>query len=201
MTASASVPQFALDAHVDLTELAALRAAGPSFSFGDAVARAAALALALHPELNSSFDGDCIVRHGSVALGIGTIGPEGLLVVVVRGADRLTLEELAFERKRLAAAAREGTLRGEEVLGATFVVSNLGPAGVPRFQALVVPPAVGILAIGAVETRLRLVSDRVESYPALTLCLSCDHRVVDGLEAARFLETLVGELERPAQAL
>jgi pyruvate dehydrogenase E2 component (dihydrolipoamide acetyltransferase) len=199
MTASAAVPQFSVDANVDLTELAAGRAAGTSFSYGDAVARAATLALIAHPELNTSFDGDCIVRHGNVHMGMGTLGPDGLLVVVVRNAERLTLEQLASERRRLANAAEEGSLRGDEVLGATFVVSNLGPAGVPHFQALVVPPVAAILAIGAVDTRLRLVDEQVRAYPALTLCLSCDHRVVDGMDAARFLGTLVRELEQPVE--
>lgn len=201
MTISAGVPQFSVDAHVDLTELAAARAAGTSFSYGDAVVRAAVRALVAHPELNASFDGDGIIRHGHVHMGIGTLGPDGLLVVVVRNAERLTLEEVGTERRRLANAAEEGSLRGDEVLGATFVVSNLGPAGVPRFQALVVPPAAAILAIGAVETRLRLVDEQVRAYPALTLCLSCDHRVVDGMDAARFLQTLVRELEQPVQVL
>lgn len=201
MTASAAVPQFSVDAHVDVSELAAARAAGASFSYGDAVVRAATLALVAHPELNASFADDCIVRHGNVNMGIGTLGPDGLLVVVVRNAERLTLDELASERRRLAGAAEAGSLRGDEVLGATFVVSNLGPAGVQRFQALVVPPTAGILAIGAVDTRLRLSDEQVGAYPALTLCLSCDHRVVDGMDAARFLGTLVRELERPVRIL
>lgn len=201
MTSSAVIPQFGIDAHVDITNLDALRAHERSFSISDAVLRATALALRAHPELNASFDEEAVVRHAHVHLGLGIVGPEGLLVVVVRDADRLSLEELATERARLADAAQAGKLRGEEVLGATFVVSNLGPAGVVRFQALVVPPAAAILAVGAVEDRLRLRDGSVERFPSLTLCLSCDHRVVDGLDGARFLQTLSDSLERPGQLI
>lgn len=196
MTASASVPQFAVDAYVDLSALASARLAGETISYGDAIMGATARALRVHPELNASFDEDAVIRHAQVNLGLGIMGPDGLLVVVLRDADRLPVSEIAAERQRLTAAAAAGTLRGEEVVGSTFVVSNLGPAGVPRFQALLVPPSAGILAVGAVEQRLRLV-EQVEQYPALTLCLTCDHRVVDGADAARFLDTVVEQLERP----
>jgi pyruvate dehydrogenase E2 component (dihydrolipoamide acetyltransferase) len=201
MAASASIPQFGLDADVDVTELLELRKENGDFSLGDAVTRAAALALRAHPELNASFDDDTIVRHGSVNLGLGIIGPEGLIVVVVREADRLSIAELATERRRLADAAKQGELRGEEVIGATFVISNLGPAGIARFQALLVPPSAAILAVGAVRERLRLTGARVEGFSALTFCLTCDHRVVDGLDGARFLETLTNLLEQPAVLL
>jgi pyruvate/2-oxoglutarate dehydrogenase complex dihydrolipoamide acyltransferase (E2) component len=200
MTASASVPQFAVDARVDLSALASARLAGETISYGDAVMAATARALRAHAELNASFDEDAVIRHAQINLGLAIIGPDGLLVVVVRDADRLALNEIAAERQRLTAAAAAGTLRGEEVVGSTFVVSNLGPAGVPRFQALLVPPSVGILAVGAIEQRLRLV-EQVEQYPALTLCLSCDHRAVDGMHAARFLATVVSQLEEPKSLL
>jgi len=199
MTASASIPQFGIDADADITGLVALREEERTFSLSDAVARAAALSLRGHPELNATFDDDAVVRHGHVHLGVGIIGPEGLMVVVFRDADSLSLEQLAAERTRLSEAARDGKLRGEEVLGATFVISNLGPAGVPRFQALLVPPAAAILAVGAVQDRLRLGDAGVERFSSLTVCLTCDHRVVDGLDGARFLQTLTGLLERPEQ--
>lgn len=201
MTASAAIPQFGIDADVDLTELLALREGEGGFSLGDPVIRAAALALRAHPELNASFDDDAVVRHTRVNLGLGIIGPEGLMVVVVRDPDRLSIREVASERRRLAEAAEQGTLRGDEVMGATFVISNLGPAGVSRFQALLVPPAAAILAVGAVHEQVRFTEGGVEAFSALTVCLTCDHRVVDGLEGARFLETFTTLLEQPAQLL
>ena len=198
MTKSASIPQFGIDAEVDVTELAVLREGKRTFSISDAVVGATALSLRAHPELNASFDDEAIVRHGHVHVGLGIIGPDGLIVVVFRDADGLSLEELAAERGRLSDAAREGKLRGEEVMGATFVISNLGPIGVPRFQALLVPPAAAILAVGGTQDRLRLGdAGGVESFSSLTLCLTCDHRVVDGLDGARFLRTLAELLEQP----
>ena len=202
MTASASIPQFGIDADVDLTKLVALRDAEEAvFSIGDAIIRAAALALRAHPDLNASFDDDAVVRHADVDLGLGIIGSEGLMVVVMRGADRLSMSAVGAERRRLAEAAEQGKLRGDEVMGATFVISNLGPAGVSRFQALLVPPAAAILAVGTAQDRLRLTEGRVEGFQALTVCLTCDHRVVDGLDGARFLQTFTALLEQPVQLL
>jgi pyruvate dehydrogenase E2 component (dihydrolipoamide acetyltransferase) len=201
MTASAAIPQFGIDADVDLTELLSLREGEGGFSIGDAVTRAAALALRAHPELNASFDDDAVVRHARVSLGLGIIGPEGLMVVVVRDPDRLSIREVASERRRLAEAAEHGKLRGDEVIGATFVISNLGPTGVSRFQALLVPPAAAILAVGAVQERVRLAEGEVEAFSTLAVCLTCDHRVVDGLDGARFLATFTNVLEQPGQLL
>jgi pyruvate dehydrogenase E2 component (dihydrolipoyllysine-residue acetyltransferase) len=201
MTASAAIPQFGIDAEADLTELIALRGDGADFSVGDAVLRASALCLRAHPELNASFDAEAVVRHANVNLGLGIIGPEGLMVVVLRDADRLSISEIATERRRLISAADRGELRGDEVLGATFVISNLGPAGVVRFQALLVPPAAAILAVGKVQDRVRLTNTGIDGFSALTVCLSCDHRVVDGFEAALFLETFTTLLGQPTRLL
>ena len=87
------------------------------------------------------------------------------------------------------------------MLGATFVISNLGPAGVVRFQALLVPPAAAILAVGKVQDRVRLTNTGIAGFSALTVCLTCDHRVVDGFEAALFLETFTTVLGQPARLL
>jgi pyruvate dehydrogenase E2 component (dihydrolipoamide acetyltransferase) len=202
MTASAAIPQFGIDVDVDLTKLLALRDAEETvFSIGDAIIRAASLALRAHPDLNASFDDDAVVRHADVDLGLGIIGPEGLMVVVMRGADRLSMSEVGAERRRLAEAAEQGKLRGDEVMGATFVISNMGPAGVSRFQALLVPPTAAIIAVGTAQDRVRLTEGRIEGFQALTVCLTCDHRVVDGLDGARFLQTFTALLEQPVQLL
>ena len=97
MTASAAIPQFGIDAEADLTELMALRDDGADFSVGDAVLRASALCLRAHPELNASFGAETVVRHANVNLGLGIIGPEGLMVVVIRDADRLSITEIAHQ--------------------------------------------------------------------------------------------------------
>ena len=190
MTASALVPQFTIECDARLGLLAAWRdevaASGARISYSDAIVAAAARALRSHPVLNSSFADDAILEHGEVNVGFALDLPEGLIAPAIRRADTLSLPELAAERARLAAAARDGTLTPDDVFSATFTVSNLGPLGVRRFRALVVPPQAAILALGAVTDEW-----------LMSLSLSCDHRVVDGAPAARFLTELVGLLEDP----
>ena len=175
MTLSASVPQFTLEATAEV---------GSAESLSDLVVVACARALREHPGLRASFDGDAIVEHEDVNVGIAVSVERGLLVPVLRQADRLSLPELRAERERLTAAAHAGRLSAADLTGATFTISNLGPLGVERFRALVVPPQAAILAVGAA------VNGR------LALSLSCDHRVVDGAPAARFLHRVVELLGR-----
>ena len=115
--------------------------------------------------------------------------PDGLIAPAIREADARTLPEIAGERRRLAAAAAAGTLGPDDLFSTTFTISNLGPLGVRRFRALVVPPQAAILAVGAITERHEL-----------SLALSCDHRVLDGAPAARFLATVVELLEAPEWA-
>jgi pyruvate dehydrogenase E2 component (dihydrolipoamide acetyltransferase) len=138
------------------------------------------------PAINASFDDDAIIEHGDVNVGFAVALDEGLLTPVIRNADRLTLHSLDAERTRLVKAARAGTLSPAELRDATFTVSNLGPLGVERFRALVVPPQAAILAVGKMRDQ------------TIALSLSCDHRVLDGALAARFLAAVVARLERPS---
>jgi pyruvate dehydrogenase E2 component (dihydrolipoamide acetyltransferase) len=190
MTASALVPQFTIEAEPRLDALAArrreLRADWPQLSYTDLFIAACARALRAHPGVNASFDDDAIVEHADVNLGIALALPDGLIAPAVREADRLTLAEIAGERERLTAAAQAGTLMPEDVFSATFTLSNLGPYGIRRFRALVVPPQAAILALGAITAE-----------GTVSLSLSCDHRVLDGAPAAEFLATVVDLLERP----
>ena len=175
MTLSASVPQFTLEATAAVSSPEAI---------SDVVVAACARALREHPGLNASFDGDAVVEHEEVNVGIAVSVERGLLVPVIRQADRRSLGELREERERLTAAARDGRPGAADLTGATFTISNLGPLGVERFRALVVPPQAAILAVGAV------------AGGRLALSLSCDHRVVDGAPAARFLRRVVELLEQ-----
>ncbi len=175
MTLSASVPQFTLEATAEV---------GSPESLSDLVVAACARALREHPGLNASFDGDAIVEHENVNVGIAVSVERGLLVPVIRQADRLSLPELRAERERLTAAALGAKISAGDLTGATFTISNLGPLGIERFRALVVPPQAAILAVGAAQEG------------RLALSLSCDHRVVDGAPGARFLRRVVELLER-----
>jgi pyruvate dehydrogenase E2 component (dihydrolipoamide acetyltransferase) len=189
MTASAAVPQFTVESDADLRAVAQLREtldtdARPSYA--DLLTAACAQALVAHPRLNASFDEDAIIEHEEVNIGLAVAVPDGLVAPAVLGADRRSLAELAAERRRLTEAATAGTLTPADLLSATFTISNLGPLGVRRFRALVVPPQAAILAVG------RLTADQ-----AMSLSLSCDHRVVDGAPAALFLADVVQRLTDP----
>ena len=188
MAASAAVPQFTLESDASLVGLRSVREEtglrGAGVSIVDYLVAACAGALATHPRLNASFDEDAIVEHGPVNVAIAISLDDGLVAPAIRDADRIELRELARERARLIAAAAAGVLTPEELLSGTFTISNLGPYGVRRFRALVVPPQSAILAVGAPT------DDGV-----VALSLSCDHRVTDGVPAARFLRDVVAALE------
>jgi pyruvate dehydrogenase E2 component (dihydrolipoamide acetyltransferase) len=194
MTASAQIPQFTLEATARLGRAAAWRRdasagdARPSWS--DLLTAASARALVAHPYVNASVDGRDLVEHAAVNVGLAVAIDDGLVVPAILGADRLAVADLARERRRLTTAARAGELRPAELYGATFSISNLGPYGIERFRALVIPPQAAILAVGRLDDR--------GAEPTMALSLSCDHRVLDGAPAAVFLRDLVGFLEEPA---
>ena len=191
MTASALVPQFTIEWEPSVEALAerrtALRRADPAISYSDLVVAACARALTKFPALNSSLVEEAIVEHGEVNIGLAVALPDGLIAPAIRQADRMTLSQIAAERQRLADAAQHNALTAADVFSTTFTISNLGPFGVRRFRALVVPPQAAILALGAITPER-----------TLSLALSCDHRVLDGAVAAEFLGYLVGLLESPA---
>jgi pyruvate dehydrogenase E2 component (dihydrolipoamide acetyltransferase) len=179
MTASAHVPQFTLEA----TAFVDRRKRSLEVSYSTVVLAGCARTLREFPVVNSSFDGDSLIEHVDINVGIAVALERGLIVPVIRRADRLSLHELDAERRRLVEAAREDRLGANDLIGGTFSVSNLGPLGIERFRALVLPPQAAIIAVGAVR------QDR------LALSLSCDHRVLDGEPAARFLTGIVERLE------
>jgi pyruvate dehydrogenase E2 component (dihydrolipoamide acetyltransferase) len=189
MCASATVPQFTIESDADLGALSDLRRsldddARPSYA--DLLSAVCAQALLAHPRLNASYDEDAIVEHGEINIGLAVAVDDGLVAPAIMGADRRSLTELAAERKRLTDAANAGTLTPADLLSATFTISNLGPLGVRRFRALVVPPQAAILAVG-----------KITDDQSISLSLSCDHRVLDGAPAALFLGDLVTRLENP----
>lgn len=188
MSASALVPQFTIEVDADLglvgTARETARAAGRQLSPVDFLVRAAAEALVEHPRVNASYADDAIVEHPVVNVGLAVALDDGLVSPAIMGADRRTLDEIAAERLRLAEAARAGTLSIEEAMSSTFTISNLGPLGIARFRALVVPPQAAILAVGA---------SRPDGLTCLAL--SCDHRVLDGAPAAAFLTAVAARLE------
>lgn len=189
MTQSAAIPQFAVEMELDTEKLAGFRAELPAErrpSYVDALVASVAAALRDHPALNSSLTDEGIIYHDEINVALAIALDEGLISPAITEADKRSIEELAAERSRITAAARVGTLKPKEVLSATFTISNLGPLGVRRFNALVVPPQVAILAVGAIKDG------------TMVLDLSVDHRLIDGAPAALFLGQIRSQLEDTA---
>ena len=192
MSVSAVVPQFTLQRDVPTTGLHELRrtlkSGAHSATLTDVITMACARALREHPGVNSSYDDDCVREHERVNIGLALALDDGLTVPVILDADTRTLEGLSGERLRLAEAARTRSLRAEEIFAGTFSISNLGPLGVDRFQALVLPPQAAILAVGSLRD-------------TVSLSASFDHRAVDGAPAAGVLGPIARLLAAPAWGL
>ncbi len=201
----AEIPDFTLNAEIDMTRALELRAdlnrlaeGAAGVSVNDFVVRAAAIALREHPRLNSSFADDHVVTRDEVDIGVAVAAADILLVPVIRNADRLSLADIARRSRELAERARNRSLTPDDTTGGTFTVSNLGMFGVASFHAVINPPQAAILAIGAVVRRPVLDdSGAIVPRNVMIVSLSCDHRVVYGLDAAMFLQRLRELLEHP----
>ena len=188
-------PQFSISRDVDMSAANEARTkAGASYT--DAIVAACAKALRDHPRLRGRIEDDALVISDAIHVGIAIALDDGLLVPVLRDADRKDLSELARERERLEQHARAGRLAEHELGGAVFTVSNLGTLGVDRFTAIVNPPEAAILALGRVTDRVIAKDGSALVRPVATLTLSVDHRVADGATAARFLTAVAERLER-----
>jgi pyruvate dehydrogenase E2 component (dihydrolipoamide acetyltransferase) len=200
---AAQIPAFTVSADADVTQVVALRRgareeSSEAPSLNDFVVKAAALVLKEMPRFNASFVNDGIELFERVNVGIAVAVDEALLVPVVADADKKTLAEIAAETRRLAAGARERSLRPDDLRDGTFTVSNLGMFGVRSFTAIVDPPQTAILAVGAVRRApTEGEAGEVVFRDVMTLTLSCDHRAVYGADGAKFLSRLCELLERP----
>jgi pyruvate dehydrogenase E2 component (dihydrolipoamide acetyltransferase) len=197
-------PHFYVTAEVDAAplmsfreELNAILGEEAKVSVNDVIVKAAALTLRGFRNLNASIEGDEIVRHGAVNIGVAVALDEGLLTVVARDADRKPLPALAREIREMIARARQGHVRPEDIEGSTFSVSNLGMFDVETFIAIINPPEAAILAVGSVREEAVVRDGQLAAGKRLKLTLSADHRVSDGVEAARFLQALRQVLEHP----
>jgi pyruvate dehydrogenase E2 component (dihydrolipoamide acetyltransferase) len=171
------------------------------FSVNDFIVKAAALALRQYPNLNASLDGDEIVRHGAINVGIAVAVENGLLTVVVQDADIKPLAVVSQEARQVIDRARANRVRPDDVEGSTFTVSNLGMFDVDHFIAIINPPEAAILAIGSVREEPVVQDGEIIIGQRLKVTLSADHRVTDGAEAAQWLQTFQSFLEEPLQLL
>ena len=154
-----------------------------------------------HRAVNAQFVGGEIHRYPSANVGIAVAAPTGLVVPVIRGADRMNVQQIAAARSDLVTRARDGKLQLQDLDGGTFTISNLGMYGIEQFVAVLNPPQVAILAVGSIEDRALVVDGDLVVVPALTMTLTCDHRAIDGSEGAEFLRTVKTLVETPALAL
>jgi pyruvate dehydrogenase E2 component (dihydrolipoamide acetyltransferase) len=185
-----------MDAAVDLRDQL-LRGEDVKVSFNDLVVKACANALTRFPAVNASWAGEKIVTHADVHVGVAVAVPDGLIVPVVRHADRKTVLEIGQEVRDLAGRARDRKLKPEEFTGSTFSVSNLGMMDVTEFTAIINPPESAILAVGAVKKEPVVVGDQIRIGHRMKVTLSCDHRVIDGALGAHFLAEFRRLMENP----
>jgi pyruvate dehydrogenase E2 component (dihydrolipoamide acetyltransferase) len=198
-----TAPHFYLVREVDAGRLQSWRQVararlGSDVSVTDLLVRATAAALRAHPRVNGAWADGGLRANDDVNVGLAVAVEDGLVVPVVHGADRLGIAGIAHRRAEVVARAREGSLRPEDVDLGTFTISNLGMFGVDAFNAVLAAPQAAILAVGRIAERVVAVAGRPAVRPMMTLTLSCDHRAVDGANAARFLSELADLIEEPA---
>ncbi|MDO8211891.1 dihydrolipoamide acetyltransferase family protein [Conexibacter sp. CPCC 206217] len=200
----ASAPDFTLDVEVDMDAAVAMRARlkqllgdAPAPSLGDFVIKACALALREQPRVNGAFAGERVELYERVNVGVAVAAPDALLVPTVFDADSRSLGQVGADVRRLAAAARAGTLTPGEMSGATFTVSNLGGFGVDAFTAVLNPPQAAILAVGAVRPRPHARDGELVLAQTLLARLTCDHRILNGADGAAFLARVRALLQAP----
>jgi pyruvate dehydrogenase E2 component (dihydrolipoamide acetyltransferase) len=204
----ATVPDIELRSEVDAGELVDLRerlreVSDPVPSLNDFIVRAAAMALRAFPRVNGAYRDGGLETYARVNVGIAVAADDALVVPTICDADTKSVADIAQEARALAARVRDGSITPAELSGGTFTVSNLGMYGVDSFSAVINPPQAAILAVGAL--RLRPVaqqdSGRIVARPTIQLTLACDHRIVYGVDGARYLTRVRELLERPLSLL
>ena len=207
LTEAWQVPVFQLQVSADMERvndlLARRKELDPNarVTVTDVLTKVCAQALMRHPEVNVQFTEEALLRFPSANVALAVAAPQGLMVPVIKAAERLSLAEIAAARADVVERSRAGKLRAEDLEGGTFTISNLGMFGVERFIAVLNPPQAAILAVGATEERPVAREGAVEVRPTMTMTLTVDHRAVDGAPAADFLRTVKTLLEEPGLAL
>ncbi|MDD3925898.1 MAG: dihydrolipoamide acetyltransferase family protein [bacterium] len=198
--------QVTLTSEVDMTAAVALRgrllpavekSAGVRLTFTDIIVKATALALSEMPLINSTFDGEEITLHKDVNLGVAVALEQGLVVPVIRNTDDLGLAAISAAIEGLVEKAKQGKLGAAEMNGGTFTVTNLGAFGVEAFTPIINPPQTGILGVGAIKEKPAVVDGQIVPRSMMYLSMVFDHRVMDGADAARFLQRIKALLEQP----
>jgi pyruvate dehydrogenase E2 component (dihydrolipoamide acetyltransferase) len=207
LTEAWEIPVFQLQVSIDMTRADALLASlrerdeGPKTTVTDVLTRVCATALMHHREVNARYTDDAILLLPTANVGIAVAAPQGLVVPVIHGAERLRLAEIAAARADIVGRAREGKLQRADLEDGTFTISNLGMYRVERFTAVLNPPQAAIVAVGATEDRAVAVDGELAVRPTMSVTGTFDHRAVDGAPAADFLQTVKELLEEPGLML
>jgi len=201
-----TAPHYYLTVAVGMDELLAARArlnAGreKKITLNAFLMTITARALARHPRVNSSWNGETLLQHSTADIGLAVALPDGLITPVVRDCGRKGIAAIDAELSDLVERARAGKLAPPEYAGATFTISNLGAAGIDEFTAIINPPGSAILAVGSVRKEPVVENDAVVVRQRMRVTLSCDHRIIDGAVGAAFLRELADMLENPLLAL
>ncbi|GAB4455662.1 MAG: pyruvate dehydrogenase complex dihydrolipoamide acetyltransferase [Anaerolineales bacterium] len=203
-----SIPHFYVTHEFKMDTLMEMRKQANAFlpdneklSVNDFIVKAVALALRQFPNLNATLKGNEIIQFGHVNVGVAVTVPGGLMTVVVKDADAKPLRQISGEIKAMAARAREGKVKPEDVDGSTFSTSNLGMYDVEEFIAIINPPEAAILAIGSAKEVPVVENGQIKTGWRMKATISVDHRVSDGAEAAQFMQKLAEFLENPVRML
>ena len=197
-----TAPHFYLSVEIDMERAMVVREqlnhnSEVRISYNDLVIRSVASALKKHAVINASWLGDRIRYNHDVHIGVAVAVEDGLLVPVIKHADRKTLSQINGEVKMLAGKAKDKKLQPDEMQGNTFTISNLGMFGIEEFTAIINPPDACILAVGGIIQKPVVKNGQIVVGNTMKVTLSCDHRVVDGASGAQFLQTLKSILEEP----
>ena len=201
-----TVPHFFVARDVDASALNAMReklipsierSHGVKLTHTDLIVAAVSRALGQHPRMNGSWANGSITINADVNVALAMAVEDAVVTAVIRNSDRIGLGDIARQRKELSERARANKLQPADISGATFTISNLGMFSVDAFTAIIVPPQAGILAVGAIGERVVASGGMIGVKPMVTLTLSSDHRVVDGVRAAQFLDDVVKALSAP----
>lgn len=195
-----STAQVTITSEIDVTELVDLRERLKKdfeLTYTDLIVKGVTIALRKHPRLNSTLDGDVIRQQEGIHVGVGVALDEGLIVPVIRNADRLTVQEIGATLRSLAAKARSNSLEVDEISGGTFTITNLGAYGIDAFTPIINPPEMAILGVGRIVEKVVVYRGDIARRSMIVLSLTFDHRLVDGAPAAAFLRDLADVLSHP----
>jgi pyruvate dehydrogenase E2 component (dihydrolipoamide acetyltransferase) len=207
LTEAWTVPAFQLTVSADMTRanelVAGQRELNPDvrITLTDVLTKMCAQALMRHRDMNVQFAEDHLRVYPTANVGIAVAAPQGLVVPVVHGAERLTIAQIASVRGDIVGRARDAKLRAEDIEHGTFTISNLGMYDIDQFIAVLNPPQASILAVGATREQVVPRDGELHVLPLMTMTLTCDHRAVDGATGAEFLHTIKAFLEDPGLAL